>query len=143
MEKMCNALGSENRVTLLECLMQREKPIDIARKLDISRAGLQKHLDRLVEVGLIQRKGSGRRTRFVPTSVTRDILTKIRDIAMVLETQKQLIDIDDVYEKVLISTDGTVKNKDEFLQSLIVVKEEKQEIIHKFITSDASPPTER
>ena len=58
--KLCKAFGSENRIEMFLKLLKKKKPVNIATDLEISRAGLQKHIEALLETGLLVKKGKHR-----------------------------------------------------------------------------------
>ena len=92
--KLGHAIGYKNRVVLLLRLFKKEKPVDIAYKLGISRAGLQKHLEVLLKAGLLVKQGSGRNTKYLPTQIAAKILQSLDELGNLLQTQCEVIKLD-------------------------------------------------
>ena len=92
--KLCKAFSSENRVEMFLKLLDKKKPVDIATELDISRAGLQKHIESLLETGLLVKKGSGRNTKYQPTKISQLVLQHLERLGNLLETQREVIKLE-------------------------------------------------
>ncbi|MFQ5818944.1 MAG: ArsR/SmtB family transcription factor [Candidatus Heimdallarchaeota archaeon] len=118
--KLCKAFGSENRIEMFLKLLKKKKPVNIATDLDISRAGLQKHLESLLETGLLVKKGGGRNTKYLPTKTSRLVLQHLEELGKILEIQREVLKL----EETLIALDSVSKtigentNKNEFVNSL-------------------------
>jgi predicted transcriptional regulator len=92
--KLCKAFSSENRVEMFLKLLDKKKPVDIATELDISRAGLQKHIESLLETGLLVKKGSGRNTKYQPTEISQLVLQHLERLGNLLETQREVLKLE-------------------------------------------------
>ena len=117
--KLCKAFSSENRVELFLKLVDKKKPKDIAVGLGITRAGLQKHLDALLETGLLVKQGSGRNTKYTPTKISHLVLRHLEHLGSLLEIQHEVFSLESTLsaiESVPSSIEET--SKDEFVASL-------------------------
>lgn len=117
--KLCKALGSENRIGMFLKLLDEKKPVDIAKELKISRAGLQKHIESLLETGLLVKKGSGRNTKYLPTDVSLLVLRNLKSLGALLEMQREVLKLEDT----LLAVENVPNNvsdgtKTEFVRSL-------------------------
>ncbi|MFQ6126274.1 MAG: hypothetical protein ACE5R6_16945 [Candidatus Heimdallarchaeota archaeon] len=127
--KLCKAFGSKNRIEMFLKLLKKKKPVNIATDLEISRAGLQKHLEALLETGLLAKKGGGRNTKYVPTKVSRLVLKHLEQLGNLLEIQREVLKL----EETLTALDsvpiivGENPNKNNFVNSLKVEKKKRSE----------------
>ncbi len=127
--KLCKAFGSENRIEMFLKLLKKKKPVNIATDLEISRAGLQKHLESLLETGLLVKKGGGRNTKYLPTKTSRLVLQHLEQLGKLLEIQREVLKL----EETLIALDsvsetiGENTNKNDFVNSLKTEKQKRSE----------------
>ncbi|MFQ6124027.1 MAG: hypothetical protein ACE5R6_05395 [Candidatus Heimdallarchaeota archaeon] len=117
--KLCKAFSSENRVEMFLKLLKKKKPVDIATELDISRAGLQKHLEALLETGLLVKQGSGRNTKYLPTKTSNLVLTHLEQLGVLLKLQREVLKLEETLAaiKTVPEKIGDA-NKTEFVKSL-------------------------
>ena len=87
--KLCKAFRSKNRVKMFLKLMTKKKPVNIAPELNISRAGLQKHIEAMLEIGLLAKKGSGRNTKYLSTEISHIVLQHLERLGVLLEMHKR------------------------------------------------------
>ena len=117
--KLCKAFGSENRVEMFLKLLDKKKPVKIAQELNISRAGLQKHIESLLEAGLLVKKGSGRNTQYLPTDVSNLVLKYLERLGNLLEMQRAVIKLEDTLSAIEdVPADIGDASKAEFVKSL-------------------------
>ncbi len=118
--KLCKAFGSENRVEMFLKLLKKKKPVNIATDLDISRAGLQKHLEALLETGLLVKKGGGRNTKYLPTKTSQLVLKHLEQLGNLLEIQREVLKLEEtlIALESVSKTIGENTNKDEFVNSM-------------------------
>jgi len=118
--KLCKAFGSENRIEMFLKLLKKKKPVNIATDLEISRAGLQKHLEALLETGLLVKKGGGRNTKYLPTKTSRLVLQHLEQLGDLLEIQREVITLEEtlIALESVSKTIGENTNKNEFVNSL-------------------------
>ncbi|MFX0200457.1 MAG: ArsR/SmtB family transcription factor, partial [Candidatus Hodarchaeota archaeon] len=113
------AFSSENRVEMFLKLLKKEKPVDIATELDISRAGLQKHLEALLETGLLVKQGSGRNTKYLPTKTSNLVLQHLEQLGILLEIQREVLKLEETLAAIETVPDNIGDaNKTEFVKSL-------------------------
>lgn len=117
--KLCKAFSSENRVEMFLKLLKKKKPVDIATELDISRAGLQKHLEALLETGLLVKQGSGRNTKYIPTKTSNLVLQHLEQLGVLLEIQREVLKLEETLAAIETVPDNIGDaNKAEFVKSL-------------------------
>jgi predicted ArsR family transcriptional regulator len=88
---LAKSLSSENRYKCLLGLIKDESPVDIAMRLDISRAGLQKHLESLLGAGLIHKTGGGRNTKYRPTVIVSKVIEVMEDTGEALRAEREVL----------------------------------------------------
>jgi len=100
-------------------LLKKKKPVDIATELDISRAGLQKHLEALLETGLLVKQGSGRNTKYLPTKASNLVLQFLEQLGVLLEIQREVLKLEETLTAIETVPDNIGDaNKTEFVKSL-------------------------
>ncbi len=97
---LCKAFSSVNRVEMFLKLLSKKKPVDIADELDISRAGLQKHIESLLATGLLVKRGSGRNTKYQPTKISHLVLQHLERLGDLLETQREVLKLENTLSAV-------------------------------------------
>lgn len=99
---LCRAFSSKNRIQLFLDLAKRRpvRPVDIAESMGISRAGLQKHLEVLLKVGVLIKVGSGRNTRYRPTEIGNPILKTLDHLGELAQLQREFNSLDEVVRSV-------------------------------------------
>jgi len=128
--KLCKAFSSENRVEMFLKLLKNKKPVEIATDLDISRAGLQKHIESLLETGLLVKTGSGRNTKYNPTKISHLVLQHLERLGDLLETQREVLKLEttlSAIENVPANVDDT--SKTDFVATLKEELEKRTELL--------------
>ena len=117
---LCKIFSSKNRVGLFLKLLDKKTPINIANDLNLSRAGLQKHLEVLLETGLLVKNGRGRNTTYLPSKIAPLIFQNLQQLGIVLETQREIIRLESTLST-LEDMPANVQdvNKTEFRKSLV------------------------
>jgi len=100
-------------------LVNKKKPVDIATELEISRAGLQKHIESLLETGLLVKTGSGRNTKYLPTGISYLVLQHLERLGLLLETQREVLKLEGTLAAIEdVPTNIGETSKTEFVKSL-------------------------
>jgi len=136
---LCKVFSSENRVGLFLKLSDKKNPKNIAKDLNLSRAGLQKHLEVLLETGLLVKNGRGRNTTYSPSKIALIIFQNLIQLGILLETQREIIRLESTISTLEdMSTNVQDVNKTEFRNSLtdeLAIRTENLENITKELQS--------
>lgn len=92
--KLGKCFSSYTRLMTLMGIISNIPPVKLAENLKMSRAGLQKHLEGLIETGFLAKTGSGRNTRYEPTQIAGTILVRAKKLSNLLQTQREALQLE-------------------------------------------------
>lgn len=130
--KLGKALGSKTRMKVFYGLEKEVPPVSIADKIGISRAGLQKHLDSLLAVGLITKGGRGRATKYTPTDIARDLVDRMQDIANALDAHLRIREINDL-KTAMFHSIGDSEHRNKIISGLEQEQRNHSDVIKKVL----------